>query len=137
MPSGDPVVVAAGYPADMKRFLEANEGLTRRFGHTFDFPDFSVDDLARMVVLKAEDAGFALGDGVDAGAVAALIAAHTDATWRSAHNGGVAERLTRGSMQAQDGRLDPTAMPLSEYKALASTLELCDVRAAAEALLFS
>lgn len=52
MTSGDPVVIAAGYPTDMRRFLEANEGLSRRFGLTFDFPDFSVGELARSTPLS-------------------------------------------------------------------------------------
>ena len=135
MSGGDPLIIAAGYPTDMDRFLAANEGLARRFGHAFDFPDFSAAELACMFLLKAHERGFALGGGVDANCVAALIERHTDGEWRARHNGGVAERLSRGAMQAQDARLDPTAMKLEEYRKLAATLELCDVTLAAERLM--
>ena len=37
--SGDPVVIIAGYEAEMQSFLQANAGLARRFDHTLSFPD--------------------------------------------------------------------------------------------------
>ena len=40
--------------------------------------------------------------------------------------------LSRDAMQVQDARLDPTAMPLAEYRHLAATIEMGDLRKAAE-----
>ena len=134
---GAPVIIAAGYPREMANFLAANEGLQRRFGHTFAFPDFTVGELATMFQQKVAAKGFRLDDDVTRERVSQLIAAHTDAEFRGKLNGGVAERLSRGAMRAQDSRLEPTesfsAMTRSGYRESASTLSMADVeRAAAE-----
>lgn len=139
MTSGDPLVIAAGYPADMKRFLAANEGLKRRFNHVFDFPNFGTFELALMFELKVMAKGFILERHVTPEAVALLIQQHTSAVWRATINGGVAEALARGAMQTQDRRLQPTssfsAMTRSEYKAEATMITLEDVAQAAQELM--
>jgi hypothetical protein len=134
MTTGDPLIIAAGYHADMARFLDANEGLKRRFGLTFDFPNFELEDLAQMFLQKVTTQGFAVGNGVTREAVARLIQVNTGVEWRNKANGGVAEKLARLSMRFQDARLDPTAIPLEEYRQQASTIELQDVARAAEQL---
>lgn len=40
------VVVAAGYTADMVRFLDANAGLRSRFSRSWEFPDYSGREMA-------------------------------------------------------------------------------------------
>jgi len=51
------VIVLAGYPGDMDRFLRSNPGLASRFSTRVGFPSYSAHDLAQITVLLAEQAG--------------------------------------------------------------------------------
>ena len=62
------VIVLAGYPADMDRFLRSNPGLASRFSTRIEFPSYSPEDLADITTLLAEQAG----DAFDADATHVL-----------------------------------------------------------------
>jgi SpoVK/Ycf46/Vps4 family AAA+-type ATPase len=51
------VIVLAGYTRDMDRFLRSNPGLASRFSTRVGFPSYSAQDLSRIAVLLAEQAG--------------------------------------------------------------------------------
>ena len=51
------VIVLAGYPSDMDRFLRSNPGLASRFSTRVTFPSYTAQDLSRIAVLLAEQAG--------------------------------------------------------------------------------
>ena len=51
------VIVLAGYPADMDRFLRSNPGLASRFSTRIGFPSYSPDELCRIAGVIAEQHG--------------------------------------------------------------------------------
>jgi hypothetical protein len=60
------VVVVAGYPAPMERFLATNPGLQSRFTRFLDFSDFSVSDLSKVFEGLALSNGYRLSKGASA-----------------------------------------------------------------------
>ncbi|MDX3237436.1 right-handed parallel beta-helix repeat-containing protein [Streptomyces sp. ME03-5709C] len=51
----DVVVIAAGYPGDMDRFIASNVGLSSRFGRTLLFEDYAADELVSIVEYQAAE----------------------------------------------------------------------------------
>jgi hypothetical protein len=60
------VVIVAGYPREMQRFVDSNPGVASRFPTTIGFADYSPDELWAIFQLYADHAGFSLLDGVEA-----------------------------------------------------------------------
>src|SRR4249919_1432110 len=60
----DLAVIAAGYPEEMKRFIDSNPGLRSRFTHYIDFRVYSPAELVQVFEGFAVTAKVALGDGV-------------------------------------------------------------------------
>jgi SpoVK/Ycf46/Vps4 family AAA+-type ATPase len=56
------VVIVAGYPNDMRRFIESNPGLSSRFTKTIDFPSYGVADLCEILRRMAARQQFSLPD---------------------------------------------------------------------------
>jgi stage V sporulation protein K len=54
------VVIVAGYPNEMRRFIESNPGLSSRFTKTVDFPAYRTADLCEILKRMAEQQHFTL-----------------------------------------------------------------------------
>ena len=54
----DLIVIAAGYPKEMDRFLDANPGLRSRFGSTINFADYTDDELTRICLVMLKTQGY-------------------------------------------------------------------------------
>ncbi|MEU6341911.1 right-handed parallel beta-helix repeat-containing protein [Streptomyces sp. NPDC046977] len=74
----DVVVIAAGYPEDMERFIDSNPGLASRFTRTLRFDDYSSEDLVRIVEHQASQHDYRLGEETSA-----ALLAHFDAIERT------------------------------------------------------
>ncbi len=58
----DVIVIFAGYPDKMKKFLEKNEGLRSRIAFHIDFPDYNGEELCDILKLMSEDKGYTLDE---------------------------------------------------------------------------
>jgi SpoVK/Ycf46/Vps4 family AAA+-type ATPase len=56
------VVIVAGYPNEMRRFIESNPGLSSRFTKTVDFPPYGPADLCEIIRRMAARQHFSLPD---------------------------------------------------------------------------
>ncbi len=56
------VVIVAGYTNEMNRFLKSNTGLISRFNKFINFPDYSNEELLRILNSMAGKAGFILSE---------------------------------------------------------------------------
>src|SRR5918912_235175 len=58
------VVIVAGYPRLMNRFLDSNPGLRSRFAREIVFPDYSTDELIAIAERFARASEYRFGEGV-------------------------------------------------------------------------
>jgi SpoVK/Ycf46/Vps4 family AAA+-type ATPase len=99
------VIVLAGYPDDMDRFLRSNPGLASRFSTRVTFPSYSPGDLVQIACLLAEQAG----DSFEAAAIDVLggIFAHACQAGRidELGNGRFARSLLERACASRDVRV--------------------------------
>jgi SpoVK/Ycf46/Vps4 family AAA+-type ATPase len=69
------VVIAAGYQAEMRAFLNSNPGLASRFARTIDFPAYSPEDLIQILCHLAREEDYSLDAAAEAAALDYFMAA--------------------------------------------------------------
>jgi len=92
-----PLVILAGFPTEMNLFLARHDELRRRFDVTFEFPDYTCEELAEVYVDLVHAKGFYLDESIRVDYIAKLLQKQTDAQWRSERNGRVSEMLLAGA----------------------------------------
>ena len=121
------VIVLAGYPADMDRFLRSNPGLASRFSTRVTFPSYSPDELVEIAGRLAEGAD----DRFDPAALEVLRAIFAQACAADRidelGNGRFARSLYERACACRDLRVEHLANPLRDDL---RTLTDADVRAA-------
>lgn len=63
---GEFAVIFAGYKDEMKTFTDSNPGISSRIGYTFEFDDYSADELYEILKLKLQNSGFKLDSKTEA-----------------------------------------------------------------------
>jgi S1-C subfamily serine protease/DNA polymerase III delta prime subunit len=102
------VVIVAGYPNEMQRFIDANPGLASRFTKTIAFPPYSASELAAILQLMAKRQNYVLPDDVEATLDPWIKVGMRSKSWGSARE---MRTLLERAREAQATRiaLDPAA----------------------------
>jgi SpoVK/Ycf46/Vps4 family AAA+-type ATPase len=126
------VVIVAGYPRLMRRFLESNPGLRSRFSREIDFPDYSTEELADIFGLFAAQNEYTLGEGAGDALRTVFANAERDESFGNAR---FARTLFEQSLNAQAlrlGRQDVAALTHDELQCLTPEDLLAGARALGE-----
>jgi stage V sporulation protein K len=91
-----PLMIMAGFPLEINAFLAFQPELRKRFPLTFEFPDYSCDELSRIFMDLAMAKGFDWNEDITEDVISQLLQAETTPTWRSERNGRVSEMLLAG-----------------------------------------
>ena len=123
------VVIVAGYPRLMNRFLDSNPGLRSRFAREIVFPDYSTDELIAIAERFARESEYRFGEGA---AEALRTIFEGAARGEGFGNARFARTIFEQALNAQGLRLAGRPSDVSVEELM--TLDVDDVLAAARVL---
>lgn len=127
----DLVVIVAGYPDEMKKFMEANVGLASRFAHTINFEDYSVEELVEIWdKLASERDYFTTPAGLKC--VRERLAKAIATSDKGFGNARVVRNLFERSIQAQSLRIQSVRRPTALDLLLLDELDIAPIDGAGE-----
>ena len=100
-----PLIILAGFPAEMQTFLLYQTELRKMFPLTFEFSDYTCQELARIFADLAAAKGFDLEERLTEDVIAKLLERETTKDWRSERNGRISELLLSGARNEVRRRL--------------------------------
>ncbi|MEZ0224001.1 MAG: AAA family ATPase [Alphaproteobacteria bacterium] len=104
------VVIVAGYPKEMKTFVDSNPGLKSRFTDFIEFEDYSPVDLENIYLKLAKDFKYVLSDG--AGRALKEVMADAPVTFAvNFPNGRFVRNLFEDTLKNLASRVASTALP--------------------------
>jgi len=105
------VVVMAGYPNEMEELIASNPGLRSRFPKAIHFPDYSTDELLKIMDSLGDQGGYELDPGARARARLWLGSITRD---KGFGNGRTARNLFEHAVSTQAMRLAPVETPTDD-----------------------
>ena len=117
------IVIVAGYPGEMKKFIDANPGLQSRFTRYIEFPDYTTAELADIFRMYAKKNHYVLSPEMDQNLKPAL-AFLTKNRDRNFGNGRYVRNLFEKAAERQATRLANLPERTPE---MLKTLELSDI----------
>ena len=78
------VVIVAGYPNEMQRFINSNPGLSSRFTKTIEFPPYGANELAAILRVMAKRQNFVLPDNLESSLAPWLKVGMRNKSWGQA-----------------------------------------------------
>jgi SpoVK/Ycf46/Vps4 family AAA+-type ATPase len=114
------IVVVAGYPAPMQKFLDSNPGLRSRFNRFIHFDDYTPDELFAILGRMCDEHGYKLAESASVFIRGLLERMHT-ARGANFANGRDVRNLFEQAIANQANRVGPMEAPTDEI--------LCTLRA--------
>ena len=111
-----PMMIFAGYPFEMEKFIETNPGLKRRLKIDLQFQDYTCNELADIVNLKLIGKNMKFPLDVEQKLADGFNEVPTET--RSKYNAALCEDIIDAIQSAQEARLDPETAKLSELFSL-------------------
>ena len=106
--SDRPAIIMAGYPESTKRVLDVNPGLARRITDKFHFPDYTIEELVKIMMSMAEKDKFLVD--ADISEIETAITNSVMADILAKHNAGFSARVFSTAKMEADKRMSELIM---------------------------
>lgn len=119
----DVIVIFAGYPDKMERFLEKNEGLRSRIAFHVDFPDYNAEELCDILKSMSKENGYTLDEEAEKKCRVIFESACENAEFG---NGRFVRNVLEQAIIKQSSRIVSEHKNETYDKKIISTLSACD-----------
>ena len=103
--AGELVIILAGYHKEMTTFMASNPGLPSRFPNTFNFADYTADEMARILREVVVSKGFELAEELQHGTLVTLVQQSIRPGEVSKGNGRLVRNMVERAIQRQTDRV--------------------------------
>jgi Holliday junction resolvasome RuvABC ATP-dependent DNA helicase subunit len=117
------IVIVAGYPDEMRRFIFSNPGLKSRFSRYFYFDDYTPDELIKIFNIFISNAKFIIDEEAN-NSVLILLSALYEKRGKSFGNGRLARNIFERIVENQANRIAPIPEITDE---LLTTIKAVDI----------